>query len=133
MIKDDEKLFATTPEMFRRAWWRTLERHCLEFMGPPHIIRHTGPSHDVGGMIRTLEQARRRGRWSQIKSVERYTKSQDLVVHDSLLPQVLREKAEEEAAGMPQTFFAAVEKGKNAHWIGVLTAAGFLPLQRRQR
>ena len=41
----------------------------------PHTFRHTGPSNDLYHGRRTLQDVAKRGRWSNIKSVQRYSKS----------------------------------------------------------
>ena len=74
----DELIFATTPERFRREWWKILKALGLESLGPPHGIRHAGAAHYVanGG---DLEVARRRGRWATSGALQRYTKTHVLV------------------------------------------------------
>eukprot|EP00972_Heterocapsa_arctica_P094823 13984054-Heterocapsa_arctica.AAC.1 len=54
-------------------------------MGPPHNLLHSGASDSVerGG---PLEGAQRRGRWSAITSVQRYTKLHRLVERRAKLP-----------------------------------------------
>ena len=44
-----------------------------------HRLRHTGPANDIMLEKRTLEQARRRGRWLSLRSLERYTKTAHLI------------------------------------------------------
>ena len=74
----DDLVFATTPERFRREWWKVLKALGLESLGPPHGIRHAGAAHYVanGG---DLEVARRRGRWATSGALQRYTKTHVLV------------------------------------------------------
>eukprot|EP00969_Alexandrium_andersonii_P116753 5161646-Alexandrium_andersonii.AAC.1 len=57
-------------EAFRRVWRATLESLGLSWVGPPHSLRHSGPSADATSGRRSLEDIRRRGRKSQIKSVQ---------------------------------------------------------------
>ena len=45
------------------------------FLGPPHSVRHSGPSHDAATGYRTLWQIQRRGRWASERSVLRYAKT----------------------------------------------------------
>ena len=54
-----------------------------------HRLRHTGPANDIMLEKRTLEQARRRGRWLSLRSLERYTKTAHLVADLARLPQQL--------------------------------------------
>ena len=58
----------------------------VTFSGPPHNIRHSQPSTDAASGRRTLEEIRRRGRWSALSSVQRYTKDFLLCRHDAKLP-----------------------------------------------
>ena len=41
----------------------------------PHTFRHTGPSNDLYHGRRKLQDVAKRGRWANIKSVQRYSKS----------------------------------------------------------
>jgi hypothetical protein len=83
--KPDAKLFDVTPAVFRRIWYAT----CKELgvvLGPPHTIRHSGPSHDLFTAYRSLWQIQRRGRWSSEKSVLRYAKTHMLIESTAKLP-----------------------------------------------
>ena len=98
----------------------------------------TGPSNDVnedpgdhlaldleraGRAPKTLEQARRRGRRAQVKSVQRYTKAHDLVVHESKLTPEQSARAKELQARLPSSFEEAVEASGNRYWIDIVAAA----------
>ena len=65
----------------------------LHGVGPPHSLRHSGAAEFVarGG---PLESCRRRGRWSALSSVQRYTKTQVLVESRSRLDEHARARAE---------------------------------------
>eukprot|EP00972_Heterocapsa_arctica_P110581 16282724-Heterocapsa_arctica.AAC.1 len=52
-----------------------MRRLGLSFAGPPHAIRHSGPSEDLARQRCSLEEVRRRGRWKGMDSVQRYTKT----------------------------------------------------------
>ena len=41
----------------------------------PHTMRHTGPANDIYHDRRSLQAVAKRGRWANIKSVQRYSKS----------------------------------------------------------
>ena len=58
----------------------------LSWVGPPHTLRHSGASRDVATKAKSLEEVRRRGRWSQPKSVQRYTKTHLLTQHLAQVP-----------------------------------------------
>eukprot|EP00969_Alexandrium_andersonii_P205473 9079362-Alexandrium_andersonii.AAC.1 len=62
----DESVFGFRSEHFRRCWTEALEALGLQWIGPPHTLRHTGPSYDASTGRRDLEQIRRRGRWKQL-------------------------------------------------------------------
>ena len=64
-LKDEAnggKVFPFGQERLRQAWHRTLRSRGLDFAGPPHSIRHSGPSEDLARGRSTLELVRRRGR-----------------------------------------------------------------------
>ena len=91
-LKPKEKLFATTAEKYRKVW-RDAEKTiqgwpgCAQFkIGPPHSIRHTGPSRDAAQGYRTIWQIQRRGCWSSEKSVLRYAKTHCWTLAQSRLP-----------------------------------------------
>ena len=91
-VRDNDKIFTFSQDAFRAAWWASLKRLNLEWIGPPHCLRHSGPSFDATRGRRSLEDIRRRGRWSQIKSCQRYAKPHALTMHYSRLPQGLKEE-----------------------------------------
>ena len=78
-------VFDISPEAFRKQWLRAKQAANLSFLGPPHDLRHAGASRDVEEKARSLEQVRRRGRWKQLDSVQRYTKTWILVRERSKL------------------------------------------------
>ena len=84
-LQPSDKVFEVTPETFRRHWREVAEALGMSWFPPPHCLRHTGPSEDAFSGRRTLEDIRRRGRWSQIKSVQRYAKPHALVSHRAQL------------------------------------------------
>ena len=93
-LRDDERVFPFSQASFRAEWGTSLLRLDLPFVGPPHSLRHSGPSRDAASGARTLEEIRRRGRWSQLKSVQRYSKGHELTVHKSRLPEAILRQGE---------------------------------------
>ena len=59
---------------------------------PPHSARHTGASVDLARNYRTLDQVKRRGRWSADKSVERYAKTGAWIAAEATQPRWVRER-----------------------------------------
>ena len=76
---DSDKIFDMSPDDFRTKWAAAKQQLGLAHLGPPHDLRHGGASRDVEAGTRSLEQVRRRGRWKQLSSVQRYTKTWVLV------------------------------------------------------
>ena len=66
-----------------------------------HQLRHTGPANDILHGTKSLEQARRRGRWASLKSVERYSKTAHLVADLANLPSQVRSLGEAFLANPP--------------------------------
>jgi integrase len=79
------KVFPFTADQFRHAWGRAKAATGLDWVGPPHDLRHSGAARDILKELRTLEQVRRRGRWKMLSSVQRYTKTWLLVRNRSRL------------------------------------------------
>lgn len=68
------KLFNTDAKHYAKAIASAAKRLNVE-IGPPHSVRHTGPSFDAYTGYRTLPQIMRRGRWTADQSVNRYAKT----------------------------------------------------------
>ena len=81
----------------------------VPFAGPPHSIRHSGPSEDLSQNIASLETVRRRGRWKALESVQRYTKTFALVRFWSRTPSVTRDRATRAAGDLRQAMLLAIE------------------------
>ena len=94
-LASHEKVFHTNETRAGRAWRHVLHEHGLDFVGPMHTLRHSGPSEDVMMKKRSLTDVQRRGRWSQAKSVQRYAKPHALVVHESKVPEAVRKQGEQ--------------------------------------
>ena len=79
------RVFPLSKERFR-SWWR---RACSALdvdVGPPHSLRHTGPSFDLFSNYRSLDQLRTRGRWRAKTSVLRYAKTHVYVDSECRVP-----------------------------------------------
>ena len=85
LLNPDDKMFDTNPDVFRRHWRAAASSLDMPWFPPPHCLRHTGPSEDAASGRKTLEDIRRRGRWTQPKSVQRYSKPHALTIHKSRL------------------------------------------------
>ena len=68
-----------------------------------HRLRHTAAANDVADGVRTLEEARRRGRWLHLSSLQRYTKTAHLLACLSKLPQEARRYGES-FMGSPRSY-----------------------------
>ena len=126
-VAHDELVFKFSQEVFRKAWWASLKRLGLEWVGPPHCLRHAGPSHHATRGTKTLEDIRRRGRWSQAKSVQRYAKPHALTMHYARLPAGMKQQGRELGIQLPAILRAAVPA--QHPWATELQAA-LLPLLR---
>lgn len=87
-----KRLFTHTPSSFYRSW----NPSCLNLgydPGPPHALRHTGPSYDMledtrsEKPYRTIVQVQVRGRWRAKSSVLRYGKTFVYIRARSQVPQ----------------------------------------------
>jgi len=54
--------------------------------GPPHALRHLGPSYDLLVAYRTKPQVKQRGRWAADASVQRYAKTHVYIAARAMLP-----------------------------------------------
>ena len=90
-LKPQDKLFTLTPARYREKWQRACRKLAYN-PGPPHQLRHTGPSYDYLTGYRTLDQIRVRGRWAHNSStVQRYTKTHTYVEAQQAVPTSLRD------------------------------------------
>ena len=90
-----EKLFKTSTRQYTNAWRKAVRRLGLTFVGPPHSVRHTGPSRDHFLGYRTLTEIQKRGRWMSKDSVFRYSKDHVLVQMMARQPAAIRARGEE--------------------------------------
>jgi len=58
--KPGDKLFDTTKSKYAAAWKKACRKLGLD-LGPPHTVRHSGPSHDCFTGYRSMWQVQRRG------------------------------------------------------------------------
>jgi len=79
------KVFTIDTPQVARVWSRALRELGVPFRSL-HALRHTMPSEDCASGRRSLERIRRRGRWAQMKSVQRYAKSHALRIIKSQCP-----------------------------------------------
>jgi len=79
-LKDGEPLFPFSQATMRKAWNEEQRRQGLSQLYKLHSLRHSKPSADAAAGRRSLEEIRRRGRWNQIKSVQRYSRSHALIM-----------------------------------------------------
>ena len=59
----------------------------------PHVIRHSGPSHDAYYELRDLKQIQVRGRWKAAESVRRYRKPGRMLLSHKEVPRATWQKA----------------------------------------
>ena len=107
------KVFPMDQNFFRGRWNKTQDD--LEFAcgtRPVHTLRHSRPSYLVHSGKRTLEEIRRRGRWRQQKSVQRYSKDAHVVLHKSQLNQKLQTRGAKLILSRNQLLTEAVSLGK---------------------
>lgn len=84
------KVFEISPEAYNK-WWRWAAAQAGAD-APPHSARHTGASVDLARGYRSLDQVKRRGRWSAEKSVERYAKTGAWLAAEAAQPSAVRER-----------------------------------------
>ena len=86
------RLIPISQVLFRKGWWTIISCLKMEWLGPPHGLRHARPSHLVWRGT-DLETVRRRGRWLSLKSVQRYTKVHELMKGEPCAVAALRRAA----------------------------------------
>ena len=114
-LQPQDALFSFSQACFRKMWWcvaRILQ--VAEWIGPPHSVRHSRPSHDVLVGARSLEDVRRRGRWVSLKSVQRYTKGFILIRAMSQTPSSARQIGEKALEAPGKALAAAVRQSPDA-------------------
>ena len=88
-------MFDASISDYTRQWRESRERLGLSFVGPPHSVRHSGPSRDHFLEYRDRVDIQKRGRWRNLKSVARYSKSHVYVQQMSRTPRHIREMGEQ--------------------------------------
>ena len=129
-LAGEHKVFPITQEALRQSWHRALRRRGLSFAGPPHSIRHSGPSEDLARGRAQLEDVRRRGRWKAMESVQRYTKSFALTRFRARTPDDTRTAADNIASDLRRALVRALSTAANA---GSPVAAACLRTLRQKR
>jgi hypothetical protein len=109
------KIFPITQERLRQSWHRTMRRLGLSFAGPPHAIRHSGPSEDIARGRACLEEVRRRGRWKGLDSVQRYTKTFALTRFRSKVPTCTAARAAAVESNLRKALLTALGSASNAN------------------
>lgn len=104
------RLLPITQAEFRRTWHATCRRLGLEWAGPPHRLRHSGPSEDIARERSSLEAVRRRGWWKSMTSVQRYSKTFALVKIRARMPPTTRTAGEEIAKDLRAAVKAALQE-----------------------
>lgn len=89
--KKSELLFNTNAARYRSAWDAAARKLGVQ-VGPPHSVRHSGPSNDAATGYRTIWQIQRRGRWASERSVLRYAKTHSWLEARARVPQHLMEQ-----------------------------------------
>ena len=101
-LKADQHVFPFSGAHFRSLWIQAKNALAVQWLGPPHDLRHGGASRDVEAKTRDLEGIRRRGRWKSMESVQRYTKAWVLVRERGRLTGTQRTRGAELAAARGQ-------------------------------
>ena len=117
---DDSRLFFLSPiwkeighsESLTRAWpfsypdyLAAFKRAAAKLGWPtacPYQMRHSGPSIDLADRRRSMEEAQRRGRWTQPRSMMRYERRARLAAEWAKVPQATRARCEECAAHLAE-------------------------------
>lgn len=86
------KLFSISTHHFSQAWRKASEK-LKHAPGPPHSLRHLGPSYDCYIKYRTLREIQARGRWRHAQSVERYRKAYMYIKAIGRVPDHVKAKA----------------------------------------
>ena len=84
-LSPHEKVFPFSPAYLRGHWARVLEKIGFGRV-PLHSLRHSKPSREALRKTRSLEDIRRRGRWNQMKSMQRYSKVHTLTAVEAETP-----------------------------------------------
>jgi hypothetical protein len=124
-LRPGERLFPRDRGCINRAWAAALLSLGLRKPRALHVLRHSGASEDVSSSRRDLEQVRRRGRWSQLKSVARYNKTYMLVKSRAETPAPtleLGDMVEKDLAASLARAACAGGAGKSAHGRAILKA-----------
>ena len=111
--KNDDLLFDLSQRKYQGSWLQAVAR--LQKLapglkvGPPHSVRHSGPSRDAASGYRTIWQIQRRGRWRSESSCMRYAKTASWTAALARTPPAVAEYAKKAIALRGQRAAAALE------------------------
>ena len=80
-----QKIFRVQQKIVLEHWHQACDKLGY-YPGPPHALRHLGPSYDMLKSYRTERQAQQRGRWMADTSVLRYAKTHVYLAVQARLP-----------------------------------------------
>ena len=80
----------------------------------PYQMRHSGPSIDLADKRRSLEEAQRRGRWAQPRSMMRYERRARLAAEWAKVPEATRNICETAAARLEAVILGLFRKNSGA-------------------
>lgn len=100
---------------FRNVWNSLKKDNKLEGIGKVHSLRHSRPSEEAKRGTMTLEQIRRRGRWSQMKSVQRYSKDFALTQHLAVVNDWVTRLGTQVKANPVKLLLHAIKTGRGSH------------------
>ena len=122
-------IFPISQGDFRKAWHTACASLGISYAGPPHVLRHSGPSEDIARGRTSLEGVRRRGRWKALTSVQRYTKTFALTKFRSRMPQKLLQRGQEAVQDLRSVLLSSLRSSRggnstlNNAFIGALIGA----------
>lgn len=96
-----------------KAWAQALQAQGVDWK-PLHCLRHNRPPEEASTNSRPLEGIRRRGRWKQMKSVQRYAKRHALTTVRSQCPKEALARGAAIRANPIPTLIAALRFSKAA-------------------
>jgi hypothetical protein len=110
-MRPGEPLFHFSQTTMRKYWTEEQLRAGILHPFKMHSIRHSKPSADAASGRRSLEAIRRRGRWSQLKSVQRYSRGHALTMHWASLPELIASQARTLESVYPGPLVSALRRG----------------------
>jgi len=114
LLKSGMALFPQSQAHVRKLWAKSQARVGITRPHPLHTLRHSKPSADARPGVRSLEEIRRMGRWSQLKSVQRYSKAHAITMHRASLHGTILTGADRAEATFPQCLTGPLRTGPTA-------------------